>query len=87
MKFGRKSAIVCVILIVLLYASSIIFALMDSPYAQGLLLTSLFLTVVIPAFLYGVSMLLKLNRKNIEEEFRRDSGMEEETRDSSSDDS
>ena len=62
----RKAALFAVLLIVLLYLSAIVFALMKNPAAEGLLLTSLFLTVVVPALLYGYVMFSRLNRRNRE---------------------
>lgn len=46
-----------------LYVSSIIFALMDSPLAENLLLASLFCTIVIPAVLYGYAVALRYFKK------------------------
>lgn len=63
MKYKRQLAIAAVALILLLYASTIVFALLDSPLAQSLLLASLFCTVVVPAVLYGYSVMLKYTRE------------------------
>ena len=62
MKYKRPLAIAAVVLILLLYVSTIVFALMDSPLAQSLLLASLFCTVVIPAVLYGYSVMIKYTK-------------------------
>lgn len=62
MKYKRYLAFIAVILILLLYASTILFALIDSPLAQSLLLASLFCTIVIPAVLYGYYILLKYTK-------------------------
>lgn len=64
MRLKRLLALAAVILILLLYASTIIFALMDSPLAQSLLMASLFCTIVVPAVLYGYSVILKYMRKH-----------------------
>ena len=45
------------------HVSSIIFALMDSPLAENLLLASLFCTIVIPAVLYGYAVALRYFKK------------------------
>ena len=70
MKIKKISAILAVILIVSVYAASIVFALIGSPLAQSLLLTSLFLTVVVPALLYFYTMFLRLAIRNKKEENR-----------------
>lgn len=59
MKHKRFLAMTAVILILLLYASTIVFALMDSPLAQSLLMASLFCTIVVPAVLYGYYVIIK----------------------------
>ena len=41
---------------------------MKSPYAEGLLLTSLFLTIVVPALLYGYVMFIRISRRNREKD-------------------
>ena len=64
----QKAALCAVILIVLLYLSTIVFALMKSPYAEGLLLTSLFLTIVVPALLYGYVMFIRISRRSREKD-------------------
>lgn len=59
MKPKRLLAMISVILIFLLYASTVVFALMDSPLAQSLLMASLFCTIVVPAVLYGYYVIIK----------------------------
>ena len=63
MKSKRILALTGAVILIALYVSSIIFALMDSPLAENLLLASLFCTIVIPAVLYGYAVAL-LKRKN-----------------------
>lgn len=63
MKLKRGLALIAVILIVSLYAASLIFALMDSPLAQDLLMASLFCTIVLPAVLYGYGVVLRYFQK------------------------
>ena len=62
MKYRRSLAIAGVILILLLYASTLVFALMESPLAESLLLASLFCTVVVPAILYGYYVLIRYTK-------------------------
>lgn len=64
MKYKRPLAIAAVVLLLLLYASSIIFAMIDSPLAQSLLMASLFCTVVVPAVLYGYSLIIRYKKDN-----------------------
>lgn len=59
MKYKRPLAIAGVVIILLLYVSTIVFALIDSPLAQSLLLAALFCTVVVPAVLYGYYVIIK----------------------------
>lgn len=59
MKYKRQLALGAVILLLLLYASTVVFALIDSPLAQNLLMASLFCTVVLPAILYGYYVMVK----------------------------
>ncbi|MDT3843942.1 MAG: hypothetical protein LIV11_05120 [Bacillota bacterium] len=64
MKLKRILAVSAVFLIFALYAGSVVCALIGSPLAQSLLMTSLFLTVVVPALLYLYSMFLRLSIRN-----------------------
>lgn len=59
MKNKRRLAIAGVILILLLYVCSILFALSGSPLAQNLLSASLFCTLVVPAVIYGYQIIVK----------------------------
>lgn len=63
MKYKRPLAMAAVLLLVLLYASTVVFALMDSPLAESLLLASLFCTIVVPAVLYGYYLLIKYTKR------------------------
>ena len=49
----RILAILALILIAGLYAATIVFALIDSPFAKNCLMASLFCTIVVPAVIYG----------------------------------
>lgn len=63
MNYKRIMAIAAVVLLLALYASTIVFSLMDSPLAESLLLASLFCTIVLPAVLYGYSLLIKFSKR------------------------
>lgn len=65
MKYKRQLALTAVVLILLLYASTIVFALMDSPLAQSFLMASLFCTIVVPAVLYGYSVIIKYTKDRV----------------------
>lgn len=64
MKFRRLAAAAAVCLF-LLYACSLIFALMDSPLSQNLLMASVYCTIAVPAGLYAFVLLVRYlkNRK------------------------
>lgn len=62
MKYKRWLAALAVLLILALYASTLVFAMMDSPLAQSLLMASMFCTVVVPAVLYGYSVIIKYTK-------------------------
>ena len=49
----RILAIVVLVLIACLYAATIVFALIDSPFAKSCLMAALFCTIVVPAVIYG----------------------------------
>lgn len=63
MKLQRILAIVGIIILVGLYASTLIFALLDSPNAQSLLTASIYSTVAIPIFLYAFQLVIKFLKK------------------------
>lgn len=59
-KFRRIFALLGVIILVLLYASTLIFAFMDSPQATNLLMASVGATILIPVLLYGMTIFTRL---------------------------
>lgn len=59
MNLKRILALIGVFLILLLYGSALVFGIIGSPKALDLLLAALFCTMVIPAMIYGCSILLK----------------------------
>lgn len=65
MKSKRLLAAAAAVFLFLLYAFSIVFALMDSPLAQNLLAASLFCTIAVPGVLYAYVVLIRYfkNRK------------------------
>lgn len=66
MKHRRLLALGAAIFLLLLYASSIVFALIGSPLAQSLLMASLFCTIVVPAVLYGYLVVIRATRNRNE---------------------
>ncbi|WP_251492999.1 hypothetical protein [Otoolea muris] len=64
MKF-RKLAAVAALCLFLLYACSLIFALMDSPLSQNLLMASVYCSIAVPVGLYAFVLLIRhlKNRK------------------------
>lgn len=63
MKYKRQAALATAVLLLLLYASSIVFALIDSPLAQSLLMASVFCTIVPPALFYGFNIFARYTRE------------------------
>lgn len=55
----RVVAVIGIVLLVGLYASTLIFALMDSPYAKGLLMGAVFCTIAVPVVLYAMMLVAK----------------------------
>lgn len=59
-KFKRIVALIGVILLLAMYGSTLVFALMDSPNAQGMLMGSIYSTIVVPVFLYAVLLVARV---------------------------
>lgn len=59
MKLRRILALSGAVLLFVLYAASILFALIGSPLAQSLLMASMFCTIVVPSVLYGYTICLR----------------------------
>lgn len=55
----RIIALAGIILLAGLYASTLIFALMDSPAAKGLLMGAVFCTIAVPVLLYAMTTVAK----------------------------
>lgn len=62
-KFQRIMAMIGVVALVLLYASTLVFALMDSEQSTNLLMASVAATILIPVLLYGFTLFTKLFKK------------------------
>ena len=52
----RIAALIGIILLAALYASTLVFALLDSPAAKGLLMAAIFCTIVVPVLLYAMTI-------------------------------
>lgn len=63
-KTKRILALIGAILLVILYLSTLIFALMESELAGDLLKASLICTVVIPVLIYGYILVYRVLNKN-----------------------
>lgn len=69
MKKKRIGAICILALIALLYLATIIFALIDSPFAKSCLMAALFCTIVVPVMAYVYMRLIQyLNNRRTDYE-------------------
>ena len=59
MKAKQILAILAIVLLLGLYAASLIFALIGSEWTQPFLLASVYLTILVPIVLYGFLLALK----------------------------
>ncbi|HJA71915.1 MAG TPA: hypothetical protein IAA07_10140 [Candidatus Lachnoclostridium stercoravium] len=59
----RILAIIALVLIVLLYAATLILAFIGSPSTSGLLMASLFCTIVVPVIIYVWQLVWKMRGK------------------------
>lgn len=66
-KIKRISALTGAILLLLLYISTLVFALIDSPLTNDLLTASIGATILIPVLLYGFLLFCRLRNQNQEE--------------------
>ncbi|MGN0297897.1 MAG: hypothetical protein ACI4C1_01705 [Lachnospiraceae bacterium] len=64
----RIFAWIGIILLIALYISTLIFALMDSALAQDLLRASIFSTILIPVLLYAVTLAIRVRKNNIQDD-------------------
>lgn len=65
-KIKRILAIAGVVILVGLYVSTIVFALIGSELSTNLLKASVACTILLPIILYGYMLLYKLSKKNEE---------------------
>ncbi len=60
----RILALIGAILLAVLYVSTLVFALLDNPFANKLLIASIAGTILIPALLYAYQLIYKILKKN-----------------------
>ncbi len=66
-KIKRILALLGAILLLAMYGSTLVFALMDHPDAGNLLMGSIYCTIIVPVFLYAVLLAARvLGKKNRE---------------------
>ena len=58
----RIVALIGIILLIGLYGSTLVFALMDSPAAKGLLMGAIFCTIAVPVLLYAMTIAARVLR-------------------------
>lgn len=63
-KAKRILALTGAILLVCLYAATLVFALMDSPAASGLLKAAVASTILVPVLLYAFILVARLLNRN-----------------------
>ncbi|MDO4312721.1 MAG: hypothetical protein Q4C52_06530 [Eubacteriales bacterium] len=63
-KFKRIFALLGAVLLVLLYVSTFIFALIDHSASKGLLKASIACTILLPVLLYAFTLVYKLTGKD-----------------------
>ena len=69
-KMKRILALIGAILLIGLYLSTFIFAMIDSELANTLLMVSVSLTIILPILFYGMILMYKLlNQKNNDTDF------------------
>ncbi len=78
-KARRIIALVGVILLALLYVSTLIFSLFNSPLATSLLKTSIVFSLILPILIYLITMAMK-NGTDIFEEVDSDEEVENTTK-------
>ncbi|MDO4489534.1 MAG: hypothetical protein Q4B85_00450 [Lachnospiraceae bacterium] len=61
-KCKRILALLGVLLLLGLYGSTLVFALLDHPNAGGMLMASIYSTIVVPVFCYAVLLVAKTVR-------------------------
>ena len=69
-KMKRFLALITVVILVLLYAATLIFALIDSPWACAMFKACIGMTVILPALLYIYFWIYKVLNKNSDDDTR-----------------
>ena len=67
-KIRRTLAGTGAVLLLLMYVSTLVFALIGSPYATKLLWASIASTVVLPVLLYGIQLAFRVTRDEEEKD-------------------
>ena len=62
-KLQRRLALGGAVLLVLLYLSTLVFALIDHPLTPNFLMSSVFLTVAVPVRIYGFILITRMMKK------------------------
>ena len=74
MKKARQIiALIGVILLVLLYVSTLVLAIVDKSSSMKLFQASVIATIIVPVLIWTVTFFMKRNRDDIEEQFKDDS--------------
>ena len=74
MKKARQIiALIGVILLVLLYVSTLVLAIVDKASSVKLFQTSVIATIIVPVLIWTVTFFMKRNRDDVEEQFKDDS--------------
>lgn len=62
-KFKRTLALIGAVLLIVLYVSTLIFALFDHSASRGLLKASIACTILLPVLLYAYTLVYKISKK------------------------
>ena len=74
MKKARQIiALIGVILLILLYVSTLVLAIVDKSSSMKLFQTSVIATIIVPVLIWTVTFFMKRNRDDVEEQFKDDS--------------
>ena len=69
MKKGKRIlALIGAVLLIVMYVSTLVFALIDTSLSRDLLKASIACTGILPVLLYGYSLVYRLSQKNSENE-------------------
>lgn len=85
-KVQRIAAMLGIILLLIMYALTLVFALMKRPGADDLLMASIFCTIAVPVLLFAMIRVAEILAKR-GEDIRRESSAKEETAGEASDES